>query len=960
MQKLVLKLWSVILVAARRLRSQGGLTLAAAVGLMILIALVMSIPSFADAVSYRVLSARLLEETPLRSIPDFPRPPFIFLFQYTGPYRGSPQWEQVKPVDAYLSGPVIADLGLPEKWKVRVLKSYPFKLFSPQDADLAEPGNAFTWASFTTLSDLEMHISVIEGTYPSVTAPTPGGAVEVLVSEALATYRGLSAGETYVAYNQDSEEIVKIPVRITGIWRAKDPQESYWLFPPGELQDDLLVPEATLLDGLAPAIQDELGQGMWALALDSSSIHAGDSARLVSRIARVEMQAGNLLTGMYLKESPTKMLLEYQRTTNLLSFLLAAFSVPIAALFLAYINLVGGVIIERQRNEIAMLRSRGATLIQVAGITALEGVLLVGVALVLGIPLSKGILLLMGKTRSFLDFALPASLRLDVPAASLAFGGCAALLVLAARVLLVLGAARHTIVTYKQERARAMRPPWWQRAWLDVLLFIPAVYGAYLLRQQGSVVLPGSTANDPFQNPLLLLAPALGIFAVTLFLLRLLPGIMAGLAWVASQTNSVGLLMASRHLSRTPGFYAAPFLLLVLTLSLSAFTASLAQTLDNHYRDQQYYVRGADINLAELGQCLKFDPLGNCNANASTETEPTWAFLPVSEHLKVPGVQAAARVGFWTARASMGGDSRAGAFIGIDRLDFPKVAFWRKDFAPSSLGALMNALAAAPDGVLVSQAYLEQEVLYVGDTLALNVDIAGKTHAFPLKIVGSFDLFPTWYPDTGPLFVGNLDYFFEQMQGQHPYNVWLKTAPQAGCAQIVNVLRDPQRLGLDVQGCSSSRENILKEQKRPEHQGLFGLLSVGFIGAALLTVLGFLLYALFSFQRRFIEMGVLRAIGLSSSQMISLLAWELGFLIATGLAAGTFLGVLVSNLFIPYLQIGAKNTAHIPAFIVEIAWGRIFLIYILFGLLFIIALGGLAWLLMKMKIFQAIKLGETA
>jgi hypothetical protein len=35
-------------------------------------------------------------------------------------------------------------------------------------------------------------------------------------------------------------------------------------------------------------------------------------------------------------------------------------------------------------------------------------------------------------------------------------------------------------------------------------------------------------------------------------------------------------------------------------------------------------------------------------------------------------------------------------------------------------------------------------------------------------------------------------------------------------------------------------------------------------------------------------------------------------------------------------------------------------IYALFGLLFVVALGGLAALLMRIKIFQAVKLGETA
>jgi putative ABC transport system permease protein len=152
---------------------------------------------------------------------------------------------------------------------------------------------------------------------------------------------------------------------------------------------------------------------------------------------------------------------------------------------------------------------------------------------------------------------------------------------------------------------------------------------------------------------------------------------------------------------------------------------------------------------------------------------------------------------------------------------------------------------------------------------------------------------------------------------------------------------------------------ITTAQLRPERQGLFGLLSVGFTALALLTVLGFLLYALFSFRRRFIELGMLRAIGLSAWQMMIFLSAELAFLLTVGLAAGTGLGVWISNLFIPFLQIGEKQIAHIPPYLVQVDWSRVFQIYILFGLLFLVALTALAALLLRMKIFQAVKMGEA-
>ena len=82
-------------------------------------------------------------------------------------------------------------------------------------------------------------------------------------------------------------------------------------------------------------------------------------------------------------------------------------------------------------------------------------------------------------------------------------------------------------------------------------------------------------------------------------------------------------------------------------------------------------------------------------------------------------------------------------------------------------------------------------------------------------------------------------------------------------------------------------------------------------------------------------------------------------MILSGLAAGTGMGVWVSSFFIPHLQVGNDMAAHIPPFLVSIDWSAVFQVYILFAILFVIALGALVWLLLRMKIFEAIKLGEA-
>jgi putative ABC transport system permease protein len=674
----------------------------------------------------------------------------------------------------------------------------------------------------------------------------------------------------------------------------------------------------------------------------------------------------------------------YQRAARLLTILLYAFAVPVMGLVLAFIGLVSNLSIERKQNEIAVTRSRGAAKTQIVSSIALEGLLLGGLALLISLPAALGVTRLMSApvgwqelSRAFqqglagvgdwMRQALGSQPGLQLASiwnsATLRTGVVAVVINLIAMILPALGAARYTIVSYKRERARSLRPPWWQRAWLDVLLFLVAAYGAYQLTQQGSMVALMVTPtgqvglSSPMSNPLLFLVPSLIVFAFSLFLLRFVPALMALLAWLFSFTRSVGLVLATRHLSRSPATYRTPLIILVFTLSLSAYTASLARTLDHHLVSQTYYQVGADMKFLELGDSPEQSPMG-LGPQPTTDTSMQFVFLPVSEYLKIEGIQQVSRVGrFPAAFRSASSGIIAGTFFGIDRTDFPGVAFWRADFAAESLGALMNRLALTPNGVLVPQSFLSQHQLKVGDSISLAVDLFQQDTPVDLTIVGVFDLFPTWYPESGPLFVGNLDYFFTMAGGEFPYHVWMKLDPKADPDQIAS--EGLKSIDLKVITWEASQPKIDASQNQPERQGVLGLLTLGFVASSILTVLSFLLYALFSYQRRFIELGVMRANGLSLAQMATYMAIELGFLIGLGGAMGTGFGVWTSHFFIPFLQIGADAVSRIPPFQIFIDWTLILQIYGFFAALFVITLVLLVILLLRMKIFQAVKMGEV-
>ena len=964
--KYFLRTSAIIVVATKRIFAQQWLALALLLGLISSIVLVMSIPLYADAVYYRLLREEL---TATGINATYSRPPFAYMFRYLGSTYGPQEWEDITQLDTYLTRQAASELGLPHKKTIRYFKTDNFRLFPTDQVAYADTTDPLEWVNLGFISGFEQAVNIIEGRFPAVSPSDSEEAIEVLVSRELADELGLQVGEQYMlfrrirAQNGDSQRY-QTPVLISGVWEPADLSSDVWFYNPSTLETLFVIPEESYHNRVSPAYPKDVNLGLWYMVMDGSDVTSSDVGRLLARGRRVEQRVTSLLANSRLSISPLDALRRYQRESGLLTTLLYAFSVPIIGLLLAFIGLVVGLAVARQRNEVAILRSRGATVGQVAGISGLEALSLGVLALVCSVPLSFLVARLIGSTRSFLNFTIESDLRLVMTQSTLQFGIGAVLIAFLAQTLPSLTAARHTIVTYKMEMARTLRPPWWQRAYLDILLLIPAGYGIYLLRKQGSISMPGTVTGDSiFQNPLLFLIPALAIFSLTLVTLRVLPIFMHVVAWFASKGGGVGLLLASRHLARNRGMYTAPMILLVLTLSLSAFTTSLAQTLDGHLFDRAYYKVGSDGRLVELGDTPLapggggFGGSGQASTSDDGAVTPSWTFVPVSEHMKVPNIKAATRFARFEARVDLDGRWRDAHVFGIDRLDFPKAAYWRRDFAAASLGSLMNSLALESEGVLVNRKLMRQFGLRVGDTITVAAARYGLRAEMQMKIMGDFSYFPTWYPeDDGPLVVGNLDYLFQRMGGQFPYDVLVRTDPRTDYEGMIRELRQHD---INVINHYSARQRIVEEQKLPQRQGLFGVLSVGFLAAALLTVLGFLLYTLFSFRRRFIELGTLRSIGLSSGQMTTFLAWELAFLILVGIGAGTLLGTSVSNQFIPYLQVGNTAADLAPPFLVGIAWPAITRVYALFGILFVAALGVLVTLLMRMKIFQAIKLGET-
>lgn len=965
MTKTVLTVSAVLTTAFQRLRANLTLALCGFIALLAAVALSVCIPVYAEAASLRLLNSQLERQEQQTN-----RSAFALLFRYIGSQNEPLEWERVQAADDFIRGPGLERLDLPLDGLARHARTGQLRLFLPQSASAENP--FITNTSLGFMGGMDPYVRIYDGTapQPADASISPDGSsepIEVMVARNFADTIGINVGDQFNLVTNSGGRVVSIPITVTALWQPINASDPAWFYAPDALEDVILVPEETFTGPVADVLADEVDLILWFARLNGDRLTATQATPLLTRVESVRAQAAGIVPGLALEQSPAESLGQYRTEVARLTTTLFVFSVPILALVLYFAALVASLLVNRQRSEIALLKTRGVRDSQILGIYILEWVLLGALALVVGPTLGLGFATIMGRTESFLQLSpdLP-ELQLVLTWSSLQFGVAAVILALIASLIPAALATRRTLVDEQQQAARVSRPPFWQRFYLDFLLLLPPAYGLYQLQRGGGLQL-GETGADPFSNPLLVLVPVLLCFSLGLIAIRFIPLIFEALARLANRPSWVAPLVALRALARQPGSYRGPLLLLILTLSLAAFSASMARTMDGALDTAISYQVGAQMQLLETGQSTEQQQGGQQPGGGgqqqqqpqrrNIEEEARFLFVPVSDHLEVEGINEATRVGTYGANIQLGGVNQSAQLVGIDRVDFPKVInqFDRAWAEGRSLGELMNMLALNPEGVIVSRNALERG-LSVGDVVPAVVTIAGDRREVQFQIIAAVDLWPGYYPQDGPIMVANLDYIFDQMGGRYPYDVWIARDANAEVGDLVTGVR--QR-GITVIDAIDTETTIREEQARPQRQGLFGLLSVGFIASGLLTLLGFLLASLISSRRRAIELGVLRALGLSGRQMGVALVAEQVILVLAGIGAGTGIGLAAAQLVIPYLQVGVGPHPGVPAYPPEIAWSQVQIIYIIFGIALLLTLLALAWILGRMRLFQAVKLGDT-
>lgn len=956
---------------ARRVSAQPFLLFVVWLGFTMAVALTVSIPVYAESAGYRLLINSISENQQ----PGTRLPPFALIFKFGGASTRPVSYEQWQVADNAMRNLPAYGIDLPSPPLVRYGASEKLEVGFP-DAKPTTPSVVRARIGF--LSDIEKHIRITSGDFPKVW--DGNGPIEVLVAQSTADKNTILLDDIFLAQKRGGKFALEANVKIVGIWQPRNDNDLYWFTPAAAYSDVFIVPEATwqLFVNRPPA--EFVEQAGWYAAYDGSGVQSSNTPQITNGMTTVNSEMSQLLPGVELFRSPLSQLEKQQNEVRQLTVTLLLFGVPLISLLLAFVWQIAGLLVARQELEIAVLRSRGVTRLQLLGMSVVEGGFIAICALGAGIPLSLLVARAIGLTQSFLRFG-----ELNIPAPQLLpqswlHGGIIAAVAIPAVVFPALRLTKNTIVTLRQSQARQQMPPWIERYFIDILLFIPAWYGYQQLSVGGSLAVPGLEGegglDDPFRNPLLLLAPALFIGASTLFIIRLFPRIITLFAALVQRLPGVVSISALRQLARNPGSLRGPTLLLILTISLATFTASMARTLDQYSVDRANYRSGADYrllpstmigtsvdiagdepNLPDPDLLMGSTQLSSVTGEQSQVVSLEYLYVPVSDFAEIEGIHAATLVAPSKIDMTINGASKSGIMYAIDPTTFASVVAdtWREDYASQSLGELINSMNMNIDDAIISQRLAEELNLAVGDRFDIVVDSLGSRRTLSVAVANIIAYMPTLYNE-GPYFIlTNYEHITNELGGRYAYEIWLRSNGSDNRKAVQAVAFGNALRVLPYTPAAFINAEILQ----PQRQGLFGLLSIGFIATGIMSMIGMLAYILLTLRKRSVEFGVLRAIGISQTALRLTLAFEQFITIGFSTVVGLCIGVVTSSMYLPFLKVSQGVYPETPPFMVVFAGfdtGLIALTAIgLMGLIIVLEL----YVIQRMRIGEAVKLGEA-
>lgn len=816
------------------------------------------------------------------------------------------------------------------------------------DTEFGGPNNYFTIGYLPGLSE-----------YADVVKSQTGTATfECCISEKTMDHYGLVAGEKIYLHVPDGSGKKEISFVISQICSEKDINDPYWAKTLSDMGDVIFVSQDVFDEMMQYYSEDNISYSDF-LMLDYRQINT-ENASLYDGYMEQFKDADKLYNDNI--RDTLERFFTQQKTIKLM---LWALELPCLVLLILFIRMISAQILSLEENDILVLRSRGATKLQVFILYLQQSGIIAFAGCVLGIVLGYIMCRAAASTDGFLRFTAKDIGTYRFVWQMLVYAVAAAVIMVLFITVPVWKKSKDAISERRRERI-SKKKPLWEKCFIDVILLALSAYLLYNYNKQKSTLAISVLENRSI-DPVMILDNSLFIFAAALLCVRLTGLIILLVDRLFKKHFSPAMYASFLQLKRTrynQGFLAV---FLIMTVAGGIFDANMARTMNSNMEKRIVYNVGCD---AIYNEDFRLRIQKNKDGSVSwMYDEPDFGKY---ESLKNEGICDGVTRVLEDERVdiSAGSGSISDAYLmAINTKEFGETAKLQSDQNDDINDAhwfnYLNELAKEPDGVIISSNLAKALELKVGDSLnysryvpeAVDDDqIYASENAKVCAIVKGFPGYERYTYETDAdknvteqekyLIVANYATVVEKF-GMTPYSVWMNLSKGKTVDDIYKNLTSAQQL-------------IDENKNSATVQITNGMFTLSFILSLIVCSVGFLLYWVMTLKQRELQFGIYRAMGMRMREVKAMLLNEQIFLSFLPLLAGAGIGIAATAMFVRLISIiylPQKHNIGVNVYIYQSDMLE------LAGVLFVavaVCYVVISRLLKSMKIAQALRLGEDS
>ncbi|MBN2852639.1 MAG: FtsX-like permease family protein [Clostridia bacterium] len=750
--------------------------------------------------------------------------------------------------------------------------------------------------------------------------------------------------------------------KIVGIGNLKEDKSSFFTFDTyGIYMDADLFYNDFIKTGTY-----SLDSTTWYYAYDYYQLSLADTQKVLNQYKENSEWISNNYGYLKHKMSFAPMLQDYMDRASRLSGLLILLVIPVILMISFYVSMIAQLIMEQEKNEIAMLESRGASRRQIFKIYLYESVIIGIVAYILGLILALLLCQLLGASNGFMEFVNRAKMDIHLSFNAILYGFICAVFF----VIMMLGpsikASKFTIVQYKQGKDIISRKPFWQKLYLDVILLAVSLWALNNYNTfKDSMGLSGSGQVDY----LIFFAVTFFILGLSLVLMRIYPLIINGIFKSTKSFMSPPMYAAFTYVGRGGTMKQFIMIFLILALGVGIFNANSARTINENLIDivKHQYATDISIGLNNYG----FDDNNNL-------VELTGPEVIASNRMKYETiltsdlVNAATKVSTYSSLVkkynTFGGKSLSSELIGITPEEYGKVVWSRDDLLDVHINYYLNLLASHPDGVIISTFTAETLGVEAGDFIS--IDVPGIDNVIDAPVLIVVDNWPGYNPYHGYDYSINMTVDEEEVTfgfvvmhydlllanaGDLNYKIWIDKKDGVLDSEINTFLTENNVV---ISMGDYTDFQVSEQKKDPMVLGMNGMLTLDFIVTMIICGAGFIIFWILSIRQRVLQFGIFRAMGLSKKELVLIIFFEQILISAVAIILGIVIGGVSSDVFVPLFELISAQSSRLLDFKVFSFREDYYRIYAIVVVMLTIGISAIGRFITRIKMDQAVKLGE--